>query len=119
MNTIQAFLRGQIAIANNSPHKVFDWKKAVSLIKKHNIKTANAGLAEDMEWTSDCILRDGRPITGDGVQIYLSSNWATPILVDHKTGEEFECWEFQKNSKYDSGTVWPEDALVLLNGEPK
>ena len=118
MNTLQAFLRGQFARANNSPHKVFDWKKAVDLIKEHDIKNADAGLAEDMEWTSDLILYDGKPVTED-VDTFLASNWAIPILVNHDTGEEFECWEFQENSQYDSRTVWPEDALALLNGEPK
>lgn len=118
MNTMKAFAMGQMADVNNSPRRVFDWRCAVRLIKRYNLKNADAGLSEDMEWTSDCILRDGKPVVED-TYTYLASNWATPILVDRDTGEEFECWEFEDNSQYDSDTVWPKDALEMLNGESK
>lgn len=118
MNTMKAFAMGQMAYVTNSPHRVFDWRHAARLIKRYNIKNADAGLTEDMEWTSDWILRDGKPVVEDTYP-YLASNWATPVLVDRDTDEEFECWEFQKNSQYDRDTVWPEDALELLKEEPK
>lgn len=113
MNTIQAFAMGQIALSRGYKHQVFDWKKAVALINEHNIKNADAGLSEDMEWTSDWILRDGKPVVEDTYP-YLASNWATPVLVNCDTGEEFECWEFQENSQYNHDTMWPKDALELL-----
>ena len=35
----------------DNPKKVFDWHRAVELIKTHNIKEAYAGLEEDWHWT--------------------------------------------------------------------
>lgn len=105
------------AIARGDKAKVFDWHKAVELIKQHNITNATAGLLGDMSYTAGEILAKGKPVTDS--YTYLSSLWATPILVDDDTGKEYECWDREDKlpEKWDSGTKWPESAVKMLKGE--
>ena len=111
MDTSKAFAMGE---ANRGKElKVFDWDLAVKIIKDNNIKNATAGLATDMEYTSDAILKDGKPC--EDIFAYLSSTWATPILLDNDTYEEYDCFIMEGETEYDSDTVWPDSALKLLN----
>ena len=95
-----------------STHRVFDWLKAVELIKEHNAKDAIAGLSTDMFWTSGTILVDGKIITDS--YTYLSSDWATPVIVIDDV--EYDCWKYQHEvPDWDAGTKWPPEAVNLFN----
>ena len=109
MDSISAFARGE---ANR--HKelmVFDWHKAVELIKESNAKEAYAGLHGDWEWTGGRILVDGNPDKNS--YTYLASTWATPeIEID---GIKYDCYKMQNEvPKWGSETKWPESALKML-----
>ena len=111
MNTSEAFAMGD---ANRGKElMVFDWDLAVKIIKDNNINNAVAGLATNMEWTSDMILEEGKPC--EDVYAYLSSTWAIPILVNSDNDEEYDCFIMEGGTEYDSSTVWPDSALELLN----
>ena len=110
MRTDLAFVLGELN--RGKEQKVFDWNKAVELILANNIKNATAGLEEDMEWTSGTILKDGNPYTED--YTFLASTWATPILVDEDTGEEYYCYIKKSQTKFNSHTKWPKEALDLF-----
>ena len=112
MNTLQAFMRAQSAVGN--PIRVFDWHKAVELIKEKQAKNAVAGLQSDMEWTGGDILVDGQ-IFMDGYT-YLASNWAIPVLgID---GIEYPCWVWMTDSDgWDCDTKWPQSARDMLTEE--
>lgn len=103
----------------NSKMKVFDWHKAVRIIKKYNIKNASAGLAEDWSYTGDVILKNGKPITtDDDTYTYLASVWATPVLLIEGTNEGIECWCWDDHCEWSAETNWPESALKLfMEGE--
>ena len=115
MDTMQAWAMKQMALAVDAPNRVFDWKKAVEIIKEYNIKNASAGLERDWEWTGGRILRDGKIVDKDDTYTFLLSCWATPLLRDDDTDEEYECWSYSQDSEYVADTYWPEDALELLN----
>jgi hypothetical protein len=90
--------------------KVFDWDKAARLIAEYGYRSAEAGLAEDWSHTSGTIFDNGEP-TEYGYA-YLSSDWATPILVIDD--EEIEC-SVGMESGWNASTHWPQSALELLN----
>lgn len=117
METRLAFARGEAARRAKSPVRVFDWSKAVSLIKEHGIKNAGAGLEEDWEWTGGTILNNGQPVPKERTYTYLASNWATPILWDFDTKNSHECWIMKEETDWDSETYWPEEALKQLTTE--
>jgi hypothetical protein len=97
---------------------MFDWDKAVKLIKEHNIQTARAGLAGDWDNTSGLILMDGYPIVGS--YVYLQSYWATPIIMDMATGKEYPCYRKVTGLKSENAErLWPAYALEKLGVEPK
>ena len=110
MNTLEAFARGQAA--RGQIQRVFDWVKAAQILKESGAKNAIAGLSSDMEWTSDDILVNGKiPDKGD---CFLSSNWATPVLIIDDSYDEIECWKYEDECNYDSDTFWPEDARRIF-----
>lgn len=113
MDTVRAFAMG--AENRSKPLRVFDWDKAADLIKEKKPLRAVAGLQEDMEWTSGEIYLDGKPVLDE--YTYLSSTWATPIL--DLDGEDVECWVYEEDSEWNSGTKWPESALAILGAEAK
>lgn len=95
-----------------STHRVFDWLKAVELIKEYNAKDAIAGLSTDMFWTSGTILADGKIVTDS--YTYLSSDWATPVIVIDDV--EYDCWKYQHEvQNWNSYTKWPPEAVELFN----
>lgn len=109
MNTMAAYAMGQ---ANKGrDHMVFDWDKAAQLLRERNAIHASAGLSGDLEYTCGEILSDGKPDL-DGYT-YLSSNWATPVLVID--GEETDCYRMASEvPDWDSSTKWPPSALAIL-----
>ena len=109
MRTDLAFALGE-AFRDN-PQKVFDWTEAVYLIKRLGLKNAWAGLKEDWFWTGGKILEDGKPFY-DG-NTFLASTWATPILVT-EDDIAYECWCYDKECEWNSGTRWPKSALSLM-----
>lgn len=112
------------AIANKSPQMVFDWNRAVELIKRYiedgEDFIAIAGLTGDMGGTSGQIFRlvDGKEEVVLKDYTYLSSCHAEPCLVirDLNGNEkgEFPCWIPEEGSGYGADTKWPKDALEKL-----
>lgn len=95
-----------------SKTKVFDWHKAARIIKKHNIKYAYAGLAEDWSCTSDLILENNHPVLN--ADTFLASVWATPVLLIDGTDEAIECWCWEDHCDWDAETQWPKSALMFF-----
>ena len=106
-----AFLLGEMHRGNEM--KIFDWHKAVRLIKKYEMKNVSAGLAEDWFWTGGDILENGKPTEGN--YTYLGSTWATPVLMCEN--EVYECWCLESECDWYTDTCWPKSALMLLEGE--
>ena len=94
--------------------KVFDWHKAVRIIKKHNVKNASAGLAEDWSYTSDFILKNNHPVLSTDTYTYLASIWATPVLLIEDADEAIECWCWEDHCDWNAETLWPKSALMLF-----
>jgi hypothetical protein len=114
MDTTEAFARGQAAKLAGNKQRVFDWDKAAQILKERGVQEADAGLQNDLEYTGGQILRSGQPDTSS--YTYLSSNWATPVLIIY--GEEIECWRYNDDTPgWDSDTKWPASALdIFRNG---
>lgn len=117
MDTLQAFAKGE---ANRDKElMVFDWDKAVSIIKERNLKNCGAGLKSDFEWTAGMILVDGKPYTED--YTYLASTWATPQLIIYSDEdsdvfdyvETVDCWKYFDGT-YGSDTKFPEHLVSLF-----
>lgn len=89
--------------------KVFDWNKAVTLIKEHNATTAVAGLAEDWFWTAGLILENGNPVVKGSP--YLASTWATPVILLDEDEFGIECWCWKSESDWNESTLWPREAI--------
>jgi hypothetical protein len=114
MDTMQAFAR--CAANRGKEHRVFDWDKAAKIIKERKPVNAAAGLSEDWGYTGGDIYRDGEPVKEDDTYVYLSSDWATPVLeID---GEQIECWVMEsKANGWNEKTYWPKSALAILKSE--
>ena len=91
--------------------KVFDWDRAARLIKFCHIKEAWAGLEEDWAWTGGQILEDEVPIKGH--YTFLSSTWATPVLVDERDNI-YRCWCWEDECDWTCDTQWPESAIRIM-----
>ena len=97
------------ALANKAnTMKVFDWDKAAHLMKDKKAVHAEAGLSGDWSCTGGTILDGGKPSKG---YTYLASTWATPTLI--VDGEEIDCWIYETDTDWDSGTSWPQSALDI------
>ncbi len=110
VDTLTAFAIAQAAEARGAKHKVFDWDKAARMIKEHKPKEAIAGLQTDMEYTGGIIYEDGK-INKENYT-YLSSNWATPIIV--LDGIAQSCFVMESDTKWDEHTKWPDSAVKIL-----
>lgn len=111
METFKAFLNGQAAKSSGAAMRTFDWDKAARIIKDRKPAKASAGLESDYEWTCGTIYENGELVTDS--YTYLSSNWATPMLIldDNK---EIECFCTEETSGWSSDTKWPVTALIIL-----
>lgn len=113
MDTLSAFAMGEAS--RGKEMRCFDWDKAAEIIRDRRPDSAAAGLAEDLEWTSGEILRDGSPVPADDTYVYLASTWATPVLI--LSGAEIECWRMHSQVPAEWGkpenSYWPESALAI------
>ena len=116
MDSISAFAKGQATRYNEQ--KVFDWEKAANMIKERGVTYASAGLSEDWEWTGGIILQEGKPVPREDTYTYLASTWATPVLeID---GDMIDCYRMKSEVPgWDSGTYWPNEAMVILTSNDK
>ncbi len=115
MDSFSAFQRGQAARAAGAKMMVFDWLKAAQILRERGLPDATAGLESDMEWTGGPIMEGGKPVPKDQTYTFLSSIWATPILVID--GEEIPCWVYEEDLKHpaDENTYWPDYAMQALS----
>lgn len=110
MDTELAFANAQANMGNT--FRVFDWELAARMIKERKPQTASAGLGRDWEYTGGVIFASGKPITD--ASTYLASNWAIPEL--DMDGVVCDCWRYADATPgWHSGTVWPAEALAILN----
>lgn len=121
METMAAFAMGQ---ANKGRERmVFDWDKAVEIIKERGLKNCGAGLESDFEYTAGMILVDGKPSTED--YTYLASNWAIPQLIVYSDSdgglfdydETIDCWLWESDTSYTEETKFPNHLIKELSGE--
>ena len=99
----------------NKPIMVFDWEKAAKLIAETKPRRVEAGLSGDWEWTGGVIYEDGTPIKESCT--YLSSTWATPMLM--VDGTYLDCWRYASDTPgWYADTKWPPEALALLAAVP-
>lgn len=110
------FLKAQAARDAGAKRRCFDWDKAAMILKTHNVKEAIAGLKEDMYWTAGMIFKNGKPLPEEDTYCYLSSVWATPVLVVLEGDAEvyFDCYKFVDEADYKSDFYWPKSALNIL-----
>lgn len=108
------FVMSQREVHKYDEPKVFDWIKAAKIIKEKKAMNAQAGLIEDWFWTGGSILHDGAYVL-ENDNLYLSSLWATPVIcID---GRFEECWVRESKAHgWGSGTIWPPEALDIMNG---
>ena len=100
--------------ANRDILNVFDWEKAAKLIRDRKPKLVEAGLEDDWDYTGGKIYENGDIVPKDKTYTYLASVWCIPkIIIDD---EELDCFVVleSENSKWNSGTYWPEEALEIL-----
>lgn len=95
------------------PSNVFDWIKAVGVIKENGIKNASAGLVEDWFWTASDILENGKIPQGEW-KPYLASHWATPALRDDDKEISCDCYILSTETEWDAKTYWPDEAVQLF-----
>lgn len=103
----------------NRRKKVFDWDKALKIIKEKKPRVARAGLAENWVWTYETICFNGQIIAKS--PICLESEWGTPILrLDDEN--DIECYVIElkdiieknrdkEQPTYEVKTVGHEDRL--------
>lgn len=101
-----------------SHFKVFDWQRAVQILKENKIQNAWAGMEEDWEDTFAQILEDGKPVI-EGLNshnLYLVSIHATPVLTTDSLGI-IECYRKgdQVSKEWIKESTWPEVALAAFN----
>jgi len=113
METMKALALG--AANRGKDPRVFDWDKAAKLIKERKPNLVEAGLEEDMEWTAGTIYENGKIVKND--YTYLSSTWATPVVVID--GDIIECWKMGSETKFKFDTKWPKSAIEIMEGGMK
>ena len=108
--------KAEAARARGEKGKMFDWDKAAEIIREHKPSEAVAGLSSDMKWTAGVIYRNGAPVPREETYVYLSSMWATPVLV-LDDGAEIPCWKVPPTDMdRDPDIYWPPSARAILNG---
>lgn len=111
MDSANAFIKGELN--RGKELMVFDWNQAATLINKHKINHASAGLSGDWEWTGGTIYENGKVVNEEDTYVYLASTWATPEICIN--GEYIDCYLMKsKTDNWDASTYWPESALFIL-----
>lgn len=103
------------------PFKIFDFKYAIKLCRRHNIQNAYIGLAEDWFYTKAIMLDDGMPCSIEDNIPYdfcIASSWATPCLYDVDTDVAYACY-YEDKEPVDSYDIWWSEEMQqkYLNGE--
>jgi hypothetical protein len=114
MDTTQAIMMGQMN--RNKEMKVFDFEKFYNILIDNDVVSAIAGLEEDLEYTSDVLVIDGKIDCYHNA--YLKSTWATPILMyKTKDNEEhkIDCYVMEKQAKWDINEKMPRLTIFCLN----
>lgn len=95
--------------------KIFDWDKAVEIIRDRKIINCSAGLLEDWGNTADNIFKDGKPLLDTWA--YLGSYWATPGIEWEERGETImvKCFKETESSTFEK--PWPQRCLDSLGIE--
>lgn len=110
-NAMAAYNRAMMARAAGKSAQTFDWCKAARILKERRPEDAVAGLLEDWSATAGTIWEGGAPVTKS--YAYLSSLWAVPAL---KIDDEYiECYTDESESGWGSSTLWPSEALAILD----
>ncbi len=92
---------------------VFNWDLAAQLIRERKPAIARAGLLEDWGCTGGVIFNDEKPTPANKTYTFLSSKWATPVLM--LDSEIVECWVYKTDApEWNCDTYWPESALKIL-----
>lgn len=121
MNSFEAFIMGEMN--RDKTERVFDWDKALKILKEKKAKHAWAGLANDMEYTAGRILVEGKPVTDS--YTYLASTWATPVIVITENKDDgyldsdmIECWVYNTEkdnpNKYSAESKWLDLSLIHI-----
>jgi hypothetical protein len=111
MNTELAIMMGELN--RGKEMMVFDWDKAATIIREKKPFDAFAGLENDLEWTGGTIYKDGNIVQDS--YTYLSSTWATPILIlDGDYENAIACFIMEHQTSWGSDTIWPESAVHIL-----
>ena len=85
MDTMSAFIRGQIAREQGNKMSYFDGIKIKQIMKKHKVNSASIYLESDREWTETEIhLNKKGKLSAESIGV-TGSYWATPML---EIGEE-------------------------------
>ena len=92
----------------------FNWEAAAQIILEKQPKKAVAGLSGDLFWTAGTIWENGHIV--DDRYVYLSSLWATPILLLDDI-EEIPCYKVSTtiDPKTDPKISWPPEARRIID----
>lgn len=77
-------------------NKQLDWKRAKEICEKYPGHEVSAGLSEDWFWTADTIFDGEKYISKRHSQPFVSSSWATPVVVVtlDEGYLEIPCWTY-------------------------
>ena len=101
------------AASKSKKINVFDYTKAVSIIKTNKIKNASFGLDGDWKDSNSVCLKNGQAI--ESADAYLNSTWAIPTLVDNDTGKEYPCYTVEDKDTYVTRLGWNDEEIERLN----
>lgn len=83
--------------------KMYDYKKAIKIMKKNGAEKAKLGMLEDWRWTADEVTIPELEKMKNGVSKIMGiegSCWATPVLEIDNDGKvkSFDC--YYEDNKY-------------------
>lgn len=122
--SIKDFMRKIAEVEAAGGSRVFDWDTAARIIREQRPYEAEAGLLEDMGFTCGTIYRNGELDLES--YTYLSSTWATPVLVLYSLDSDGENVTTQipchvpraaAPEEWWRGVKWPDSARAILRGE--
>ena len=101
------------AAAKSKTINVFNFSKAVQIIKTNKIHNASFGLDGDWKDSNDICLKNGQAVTDHDA--YLNSTWAIPTLIDNDTGKEYPCYTVEDKDTFVTRLNWNEEEIDKLN----